>query len=170
MASGGGSMGEQEQPSEDQALIGHVRVQLMREQPFFYVASRQVPMDGLDGELDRLMPLLQAAQAEAHVGGPVIVRFFPTDTPPLYLMEVGFPVQAGTAPAGEAQVKTLPAYRCASLLHWGSLVHIARAYETLMQAIEAGGWARTGEGREWHYYFEGDTSPNNVIGLHMGIR
>jgi effector-binding domain-containing protein len=147
-----------------------MRVQMMREQPFFFAVSRPVPMDDLDKELDRLMPTLQAARAEAHVGGPVIIRYFPTDTPSTYLMEVGFPVQAGTAPAGEAQVKTLPPYRCASLLHWGSLEHITQAYETLMQAIEAAGLERTGEGREWHYYFEGDTSPNNVIGLHMGIR
>jgi len=147
-----------------------MRVQTMREQPFFYVVSRPVPMEGLDKELDLLMPKLLAAKAEAHVGGPVIIRYFPTDTPPAYLMEVGFPVEAGTLPAGEAQIKTLPPYRCASLLYWGSLEHMGQAYETLMQAIKAAGLDQTGEGREWHYHFEGDASPNNVIGLHMEIR
>jgi hypothetical protein len=39
-----------------------------------------------------------------------------------------------------------------------------------MQAIKAAGVEQTGEGREWHYHFEGDASPNNAIGLHMEIR
>ncbi|MBN1641217.1 MAG: GyrI-like domain-containing protein [Anaerolineae bacterium] len=150
-------------------LIGQMRVQTMREQPFFYVVSRPVPMDDLDEELDRLMPQLQAARDEGRIGGPVIIRYYPTDAPRAYLMEVGLPVAVGTPPLGEAQVKTLPAYRCASLLYWGSLEHMGQAYETLMQAIKAAGLEQTGEGREWHYYFEGDASPNNVIGLHMGV-
>jgi hypothetical protein len=153
-------------------IISQMRVQTMREQPFFYVVSRPTMMSGLDEELDLLIPKLEAAQAEAHVGdgAPVIVRYFPADTPDVYLMETGIPVKAGTAPAGEAQVKTLPLYRCASLLYWGSLAHIGQAYEALMQAMREAGLEQTGEGREWHYHFEGDASPNNVIGLHMEIR
>jgi effector-binding domain-containing protein len=153
-------------------LIGQVRVQTMSEQPFFYVACLPTPMAALDEELERLMPLLEVAKAQAHVGGgaPVITRYFPTDKPDTYLMEVGIPVKAGTKPAGAAQVKTLPPYRCASLLYWGSLEHIQEAYGALMQAIKEAGLEQTGEGREWYYHFEGDASPNNVIGLHMEIR
>jgi hypothetical protein len=159
-----------ESPTTPEYLISQMRVQTMREETFFYVACPPTAMSGLDKELDLLMPKLQAARAEARVGGPVIVRYFPAGTPDVYLMEVGIPVSAGTPLAGEAQVKTLPPYHCASLLYWGSLEHMGQAYETLMQAIKAAGLEQTGEGREWHYHFEGDASPNNVIGLHMEIR
>ncbi|HUT20604.1 MAG TPA: hypothetical protein VM366_15720, partial [Anaerolineae bacterium] len=79
-------------------------------------------------------------------------------------------VRVGTPAAGAAQVKTLPPYHCASLLYWGSLEHIGEAYEALSGAIKEAGLEQSGEGREWHYHFEGDASLNNVIGLHMGIR
>jgi effector-binding domain-containing protein len=153
-------------------VISQMRVQTMRERPFFFVVSRPTAMAGLDKELDLLMPKLEAAQAEAHVGdgAPVIIRYFPSETPDTFVMEVGIPVKAGAKPAGEAQVKTLPPFRCASLLYWGSLEHIGQAYETLTQAIKEAGLEQTGEGREWYYHFEGDVSPNNVIGLQMEIR
>ena len=101
--------------------------------------------------------------------GPVIIRYYATGAPDTWVLEVGVPVKAGTEAAGEAQVKTLPPFRCAALLYWGSLEHIVQAHETLMQAIREAGLEQTDENREWHYHFEGDVSPNNVIGLHMGI-
>jgi len=153
-------------------LISQMRVQTMREETFFCVACPPTPMADLDKELDRMMPQLEAAKAAAGIAwlGPVVIRYFKSGEPDTYIMEAGVPVRAGTQAAGEAQVKALSPYRCASLLSWGSLEHIGQAYETLMQAIKEAGLEQTGEGREWHYHFEGDASPNNVIGLHMGIR
>lgn len=153
-------------------VISQMRVQTMREQPFFYVVSRPTAMGGLDKELDLLMPKLEAAQAAADIAqvGPVVIRYFGSGDPDTFVMEVGVPVKAGTQPAGKAQVKTLPLFRCASLLYWGSLEHIGQAYETLTQSIREAGLEQTGEGREWYYHFEGDASPNNVIGLHIEIR
>jgi effector-binding domain-containing protein len=153
-------------------LIGQMRVQTMREQPFFYVAGRPTAMSELDAELDRLIPLLEAAQAEAGIAdtGPVIIRYYLVEAPDTFLMEVGVPAKAGTASAGEAQIQTLPPYPCASLLYWGSLKHIQEAYGALIEGIRKAGLERAAEGREWYYYFEGDGSPNNVIGLHLAIR
>jgi hypothetical protein len=31
------------------------------------------------------------------------------------------------------------------------------------------GLERSGKGREWYHYFEGDASPNNVIALQLGV-
>jgi effector-binding domain-containing protein len=153
-------------------LIGQMRVQTMREETFFHVTGRPVPMSGLDDELDRLIPLLEAAQAEAGIAqvGPVVVRYFLSGGADTYVMELGVPVRPGTPAAGEALVKVLPSYRCASLLYWGSLEHIGPAYEALIGAIRDAGLEQTGEGREWHYHFEGDGSPNNVIGLQLGTQ
>lgn len=85
-------------------------------------------------------------------------------------MQVGIPVKPGTRPAGEAQVKTLPPFHCVGLLLWGSLAHTVQAYETLSKAIDEAGLERTGEGREWNYYFEGVDSPHNLMGLYLGVR
>ena len=100
-------------------LIGQMRVQTLREQPFFYVVCPPTAMSALDEELNRLILLLEAAQVEAHVGdgAPVIIRYFPSGEPDIYVMEVGIPVKAGMQSTGEAQVKTLPPCRCASPLY-----------------------------------------------------
>lgn len=152
--------------------ISPMRVLTVREQPFFYVACPPTPMAALDDKLEGLMPLLETAQAEAHVGdgAPVITRYYPTADPNIYVMEVGVPVKPGTQPAGETQVKTLSSHRCAAVLYWGSLEHIGEAYGVLTQAIKHAGLEQTGEGQEWYYHFEGDSSPNNVIGLYMEIQ
>jgi effector-binding domain-containing protein len=156
---------------EPEFLIGQMRLQTVREETFFYVSCQPTAMSALDQELDKLVPILEVAQAQAHVGdgAPVIIRYYKTGEPGLFTMEVGVPVRSGTLPAGEAQVMTLPPVRCASLIYWGSLAHIGQAYETLMRAIKAAGLEHSGESREWYYHFEGDTSPNNVIGLQMQI-
>jgi len=59
-------------------LTGQMRVQTMREETFFHVSGRPVPMSELGDELDRLIPLLEAAQAEAGIAqaGPVVIRYF----------------------------------------------------------------------------------------------
>ena len=148
-----------------------MRVLTMREETLFCIASSPTEMTGLDEELDRLMPQLEAAKDAAGLGlvGPVVIRYFPTGEPDTYVMEVGVPVRAGTPAAGAAQVKTLPSFRCAALLHWGSLEHIGQAYETLFEAVKAASLEPGGEGREWYYHFEGDASPNNIIGLQLEV-
>jgi effector-binding domain-containing protein len=161
-----------DRPTTPEFLVGQMRVQTMRQETFFCVVGQPTTMASLDQELDRLIPKLEAAKAAAGIAqvGPVIIRYYATGAPDTWVLEVGVPVKAGTEAAGEAQVKTLPPFRCAALLYWGSLEHINEPYAKLMQAIQEAGLEQTGENREWHYYFEGDVSPNNVIGLHMGIR
>jgi hypothetical protein len=90
--------------------------------------------------------------------------------PDMFLMEVGIPVKPGTQPAGAAQIKTLPPYRCTALLLWGSLAHVVLAYETLQKAMQEAGLEPTGENQEWNYYFQSVESPHNLMGLYIGVR
>jgi hypothetical protein len=83
---------------------------------------------------------------------------------------IDIPVKPGTQPAGTAQVKILPPYRCASLLLWGSLAHIVEAYEALQKGMQEAGLGHTGECQECNYYFWSGESPHNLMGLYMGIR
>jgi len=163
---------------ESQAIpeffISPMRVQTLPEITFFYVTSPPIPFTDLDKYLDPLLESLYAAKAQAGLGetGPDIVRYYKAgdSEPDKLLMEVGIPVKPEMQPAGAAQVKTPPPYRCASLLLWGSLAHIAEAYETLQREMREAGLEHTGECQEWNYYFWGVESPHNLMGITMGIK
>jgi effector-binding domain-containing protein len=154
-------------------FISPMRVQTLPEITFFYVTSPPIPFTDLDKHLDPLLDSLYAAKAQANLGemGPDIVRYYRTAEGDSgnFLMEVGIPVKPETSPAGAAQVKSLPPYRCASLLLWGSLAHIEEAYKALQQGMREAGLEHTGECQEWNYYFWGVESPHNLMGITMGI-
>jgi effector-binding domain-containing protein len=166
------------QQATPEFLISAMRLLTMPEITFFYVTNQPTAFANLDRDLDLLLDSLYAAKTQAGIAeaGPDITRYYKADNgthigkPDLYLMEVGIPVKPGTPPAGEAHIKTLPPYHCAGLLLWGSLVpHITQAYDTLKQNIQSAGLKPTGECREWNYRFESVDSPNNLLGLYMGI-
>ena len=155
-------------------IISPVRVQTLPEITFFYVTSPPIPFADLDKHLDPLLDSLYAAKAQADLSeaGPDITRYYKVSTgePDMFLMEVGIPVKPGTQPAGAAQVKVLPPYPCASVLLWGSLVHIVEAYEALQKGMQEAGLEHTGECQEWNYYFWGVESPHNLVGITMGVK
>ena len=155
-------------------IISPMRVQTLPEITFFYVTSEPIPFSDLDKHLDPLLESLYAAKAQAGLGeaGPDITRYYKVSTgePELFLMEVGIPVKPGTQPAGAAQVKILPPYHYASLLLWGSLMHIVEAYEALQKGMQEAGLEHTGECQEWNYYFWGVESPHNLVGITMGVK
>lgn len=163
---------------ESQAMseffISPMRVQTLPEITFFYVTSPPIPFADLDKYLDPLLESLYAAKAEASLGetGPDIVRYYKVgdgDEDKL-LMEVGIPVKPEMQPAGAAQVKVLPPYHCASLLLWGSLMHIEEAYEALQKGMREAGLEHTDECQEWTYYFLGVESSHNLMGITMGVK
>jgi effector-binding domain-containing protein len=152
--------------------ISQVRMLDMPEIPFFYVTSQPIAFANLDQVLDPLLEGLYEARRLAPIteAGPDIVRYYPVgDESGLYFMEVGISVKPGTRPAGGAQVKTLPPYRCAGVLLWGSLAHVVQTYGALSQAMNEAGLQHTGEVRECTYSFESPDSPNNLMGIYMGI-
>ena len=155
-------------------LISPMRVQTLPEIAFFYVTSPPIPFTDLDKYLDPLLESLYAAKAQASLGetGPDITRYYKVSAgePDMFLMEVGIPVKPEMKPAGAAQVKVLPPYRCASLLLWGSLLHIVEAYEALQKGMREAELEHTGECQEWTYYFLGVESPHNLMGITMGIK
>ena len=155
-----------------QFVIGQMRVLTISEMSFFHVSSQPIPFSDLDKVLDPLLENLYAAKAQANLidGGPDVTRYYRISESDLYQMEVGVSVKPGTQPAGDAKIKTLAPLQCAGLLLWGSLAHIAQAYSTLTQTMKDAGMQHTGECQEWNYYFESVDSPNNVMGIYMGIR
>ena len=156
-------------------LITQMRVLTIKAVTFFYVSAPSTHFDRLDELLDTLLDRLYAAKALTNIteSGPDIVRYYPIGEAAerLFVMEAGVMVNPQTQPAGDALVKDLPPYHCASVLLWGGLLpHIEQTYQALAQAIQAAGLERTGECRECTYWFEGVDSPNNLMGVYMGIK
>lgn len=151
-------------------VFGQMRVQTMPGVPFFFVRA-ETTMDGLGEAIDRLMPLLLAERNQGGVttAGPVVIRYLGEGMTRSFVLEAGFPVAEGTQPAGEAQVVTLPPFRCASLLYSGGLDHLSDAYDLLMEGIEDAGLQHVEEAREWYLHFEGDDSPNNVTLIQLKV-
>jgi effector-binding domain-containing protein len=167
-------MSEPEQPDMLPSLdyvVSPVRVMTVPEVRLFCVTV-QAPFDKLDDELNRAIPLLEAAQAEANIAtaGPTVIRYFATENAGQWQMDVGVPISWDWVQAtGEAQIVTAPALECGAILHWGSLEHIRDSYTTLKQGIAEAGRTAVGEGREWYLHFAGDTSPDNVILLQLEV-
>ena len=153
--------------------FGEVRV--LTWSPWHYLCvGGEALLTELDPLLDREIAALEAAREASGVrpSGPIVVRYRPAPESgsDVYWMGTGFPVAEGTVAPPGTEVQALPAFRCATLLFSGSLAGIQEAYDRLFRGMEAAGLERTGEGREWHLYFEGDASPNNVIMLQHGVR
>ncbi len=160
------------QPTPDHCIVP-MRVLDMPAIHFFYVTNQPTAQSNLDRDLDLLLDSLYQAKAQANLTqvGPDIVRYYKVESgePELYCMEVGMAVEANTPPAGAAQVKVLPAYRCAAVLLWGGLKYITEAYNVLMQSMKEAGLEHLGDTREVNYAFEAPFSPNNLMGIYMGI-
>jgi effector-binding domain-containing protein len=158
-------------------IISQMRVLTMPEMTFFHVTCPPTAFADLDRALDELLSSLYEAKAQADLdgAGPDITRYYPVEAgarpgePDLFRMEVGIPVKPETPPAGEALVKTLPPYRCAGLLLWGSLTHTGQAYAALAQAILEAGLQPSGECREWNYWFESVDSSSNLLGVYRQV-
>ena len=159
-------------------LISQARLMTMPEITFFYVTNQPTAFANLDRDLDPLLASIYEAKAKANIAeaGPDITRYYisnpgaPEGEPPLYRMEVGIPVKPGMLPAGAAQVMRLPPYHCMGVMLWGSLAHVAQAYEALGQAVQQAGLERGTETREWNYWFEAPDSPNNIMGIYMEVK
>ena len=103
----------------------------------------------------------------ATIGG-LILRYYGEERG-TFTLEAAFQV-AGDAPEIVAEhVKRLPHFRCATLLLCGGLEHFPAAYDALGRQMAEAGLTGTGECREWYFQFDGDTSPNNVIRIALGI-
>jgi effector-binding domain-containing protein len=151
--------------------ISPMRVQTMRGGPFFYL-STPTTMPELGQAIASTMPKLMAAQRAGNVtmAGPMVFIYTGEYENGPFLLEMGFPVPEGTQPAGEAQVRRLSDFHCASVVYCGALRHMSQAYGELGVKMQQAGLQMGNEMREWYLYFEDDQSPNNVTLIQHGLR
>lgn len=150
--------------------FGQMHVQNVRGFTYLY-ASVRTTMDAIKADIEVCMTKVEAARDSAGitVTGPYVFAYTMGGDMSDFEMRTGFPVAAGTQPAGGADVADVPDFRCATLVYVGSLSHIGRAWENLVQAMRREGLTPLAESREWYLYFEGEESANNVIMLQQAI-
>jgi effector-binding domain-containing protein len=133
------------------------------EQTFAYVVRRVTPdeaMEFITGAIDRVHAF--AAARGGAQGPPTTITSAPDETGALVL-EVGWPVVAGTAPEAPVEVRTLPAGLALVHLHVGAYDELPERYgELLAQAHEAG-YTPSAAPRERYLTAPGDGPPVTEI-------
>ena len=153
-------------------MIGQMRLQTANAFDFFY-ASKEITMEEIGTAFNELIPQIGAARDAGKVttAGPVVAFYLCTgETWQRFTLEVGYPVAVRTQPLDGVKVRKVSALPCASLLYWGGLAHLGKAYEALEAAMKQAGLKMGPDCREWYLHFEHDQSPNNVILLQLGIQ
>lgn len=160
-------------PVSPNCLLGPAAIQTFAEGTFFHLKARSTQAE-LPGQMQELVPRLMRSLAEAKVGtlGPlqVIYRGMTQDPAQPFDLEVGVLVPKGTAPAGEGQVRPLPAFTCATQTFTGSFDQVGKAYASIYPALRSAGWVPSGESRQMVLFYEGLTSTNNLLLVQVGLK
>lgn len=160
-------------PEHPTCLLGPAAIQTFAEGRFFHLKAR-VTQAEIPGRMRELVPWLLKGLAEAKVGtlGPLQVVYHGLSQDPAlaFDMEVGVLVPAGTPAAGEAQVRSLAAFTCATQTFTGSLNEVGRAYASIYPALLSAGRVPTGETRQMVLLYEGDASTNNMLLVQVGLK
>jgi len=155
---------------ESDAAVSAIRQQTLKGFTYFY-KSTETDFDGIKATVDQIIPELHKALAEGkvQVRGPIVFIYhgITLDPKAKFKLEIGMPVDQGTKPAGDFQVRDVPEYRCASVLYTGPLMGIGGAFEKLYSDPPP---KMTDEAREMYFYFEGPESPNNVVHVSLGTK
>jgi effector-binding domain-containing protein len=153
--------------------VSEMQVQSLPAQSYLYARTRTTYSD-IQRPVEQIMEELSQAAADGRFqpAGPVTFIYFGAkqELSKAFDLEIGFPVPAGTRPFGRFKVRTLPAFRCASVTYTGPVTTIDRAYDRLIPAIQRSGLITTDETRELYLSWEGPDSPNDQVLVAIGLR
>lgn len=154
--------------AEPEKILSAPRTQHLPGFSYFYTETKNVTTAEFGKRLDEIVGSVQAAYQEG-VGTlafqPLLVFTIDVDSPDRedrYDIQAGYAVPSGTAPCGEAQVREVAPALVASMLAWGKVPEIWPCYQTLIDYIEAEGYACITGWREYYLYREDDSSKNSV--------
>jgi len=154
-------------------FLGPAAVQTFAEGTFFHLTTRTT-LNELPNRMGQLIPQLQKALASAGVAslGPLHVVYHGIGPVPqkVFEMEVGVLVPKGTPPTGEAKVRTLASFTCATTVFTGAFAQIGKAYEALYPTLMASGRVPLEESRQMVLFWENETSANNLMLVQVGIQ
>jgi len=158
-----------------ECAIGEMRVQTLTGFEFLYV-SKEITHDQIPAAIGELVGKAMEAMKSANVtpsglatGAEVSIYRGAGEMGKPFTLESGFMVPAGTKPAGEAKVKAVPPWHCATVIYSGGIPHLYEAITKLGEEMERAGLRMDGEYREYYFYWEGVESPNNIMLIAFGI-
>ena len=154
-------------------FTGPAAVQTFAEGTFFHLITKATHAD-LSTRMGQMVPQLQKALAASGLAslGPlhVVYHGMTGDPEKAFDMEVGVLVPKGTQASGGCQVRTLPAFTCATTVFTGSFAKIGKAYETLYPTLMTCGKIPLSESRQMVLFWENETSTNNMLLVQVGIQ
>jgi effector-binding domain-containing protein len=112
------------------------------------------------------------ASSGLRPSGPILFVYHdPTEDPgAVFELEIGIPVSGSTAATGDFTVRTLPSFRCATMVYRGPLNLLALAHDKLIREMIAAGFIPSDQTRESYLVWEGADSSKNVVQVEVGIQ
>ena len=157
------------------STIGPVAFQTFAEGTYFHLNSRATY-----AELSTLTPALAKRlsallkEAGLQTFGPLLMiqRGTSEDPSKSFDLEVGILAPKGTKPFGEAKVRVLSAFPCATTMASGDFAGESgkTAFMALFKAAQEKGRIPTGEFRELLLFWEGQGSANNLMQVQVGLQ
>ncbi len=149
-----------------------VRVQDMGAITFFHttVKTTYEKMDIVGPIIEDLMKAVKEKNIDADGMVAFIYQGASIEPGKEFELSIGMTVSAGTEGFDKWQVKDLPVFKCATVMHSGHLKSIGLAYQKLFPELFAKGLQPTGESREFYMYWEGEDSDNNVMLVQVGVK
>ena len=131
-----------------------------------------------DDEASSIAPVVAAIKQLTSSGqisaadSMLLVYHDPSEDPSVpFDLEIGVPLRAVPAHLPDGfQLRTLPAFRCATLLYRGPLKLLNKAYDKLIREMIDRGLVPSEETRESYLVWEASDSPKNVVQIEVGIR
>lgn len=154
-----------------QFVVSDMRVQTIAGFTYLYDSS-QTTLEKIGEPIGRTLPAMEKdiAAGKFHPVGPMVFVYRDmTDIAQPFKLDIGFPVPPETVAEGEFKTRKVEPFKCATVLFSGPMSKISDAYQKLMAAMTAANLRPTTTIQEFHLYFEGRESPNNVVLIQVGI-
>jgi hypothetical protein len=166
---------EPAQPPKAPASVGPVAFQTYAEGTYFHLSASATyaELPTLAATLSkRLSALLK--EAKLHTFGPLLMiqRGASEDQRKPFDFEVGVLVPKEAKPFGEAKVRALAAFPCATAMVSGDFAGegAKAAFMTLFKTAGAQGRIPNGEMREMMLFWESEGSANNLMQVQIGLQ
>jgi len=160
------------QPSSaDTFVVSDMRVQTIAGFNYLYNSS-ETTLEKMGEPIGRTIPAMEKeiAAGKFHPVGPMVFVYRDmTDIAQPFKLDIGFPVPPDTIAVGEFKRRKVEPFKCATVVFSGPMSKISDAYQKLMAAMTAANLRPMTTIQEFHLYFEGPQSPNNVVLIQVGI-